>query len=117
MGAQSLYTRSETYLKPTGIYANIGAYVHGYLWTIFYVFLNWFLPVRLGGVPREYRFWSTKPNREMVNELSVLVEKGSLKILVDSIYDFDDYKSVGHVLAPNTNGRHERCNADTLVNM
>ncbi|OJJ95036.1 hypothetical protein ASPACDRAFT_48140 [Aspergillus aculeatus ATCC 16872] len=45
-----------------------------------------FWPVVLGGVPREYRFYSGRPRAEDMGRVMGLVERGVVRVVVDSVW-------------------------------
>jgi NADPH:quinone reductase-like Zn-dependent oxidoreductase len=89
VGTQALFANSPAYLKAEGALVNIGA-LEGVFVTAGNMLLNTFLPTWLGGVPRRYIAFSTPPAHDPTVYLARLVEEGSLRIPVDSIFDMED---------------------------
>lgn len=54
------------------------------------VLANLFLPTWLGGVPRRYITFSTPPTRDAAIYMAKLVEEGSIRVPVDSMFDMED---------------------------
>jgi NADPH:quinone reductase-like Zn-dependent oxidoreductase len=57
------------------------------------------LPTWLGGVPRRYIMFSTLPSREAGVQVTRLLEDGSVRIPVDSVFEMEDaiaaYERIG----------------------
>lgn len=89
VGTQALFVNSPAYLKAEGAVINIGI-LEGIAVTTCNVVFNSWLPTWLGGVPRRYIMFSTPPSRDDAVYLGRLVEDGSLRIPVDSVFDMED---------------------------
>ncbi|RDW90283.1 NAD(P)-dependent alcohol dehydrogenase [Aspergillus mulundensis] len=89
VGTQALYANSPAYLKPDGAVINVGvleglgAATRNYL-------VNTWLPTWLGGVPRRYIMFSTPPNRDDTIYIADLVEKGVVRVSVDTVFGMED---------------------------
>lgn len=88
VGSQPLYVNSPSYLKPSGIHINVGAY-DGQLYMAWCMTVNMLWPKILGGTPRKWMFLSADPNQAVARELAQLVDEGKLKVLVDSEFGMD----------------------------
>nr|GAT55233.1 predicted protein [Mycena chlorophos] len=87
----ALYLNSPAYLVPGGGYMTAGTIPHGraeWLGMLRQV-AGALLPSWLGGVPRRYWGASYKINKEDMDEVYGLLANGSLKSIVDSVYEFD----------------------------
>ncbi|KIJ43183.1 hypothetical protein M422DRAFT_170065 [Sphaerobolus stellatus SS14] len=89
IGTQDLFIYSPQYLKPNGTVVNVGNF-EGPSMTVFRSFINTWLPVFLGGIPRNYLMISTTPNGNKAARLGQLVEEGKLRVVVDEIVEFED---------------------------
>lgn len=90
LGDQSIYTHSPAYLKPEGVYMNVGGYKHGDLWTIWYWLSNTYWPKWLGGVPRRAMMFQIQRDEECSDELVRLIRDGKVKGLLERCFDFED---------------------------
>lgn len=93
VGTQALYEQSPGYLKPDGVYINVGAF-EGVLWTLWCWTKNTLWPTFLGGTPRKYAMFSTVPNGIRAEKLAEMVGAGKLKVIVDSVFEMDDVLAV-----------------------
>jgi NADPH:quinone reductase-like Zn-dependent oxidoreductase len=89
VGTMSLFDHSPAYLKPEGLYVNVGAF-EGKLYTLWCWLKNAWWPRILGGTPRKFIMFSTQQSRENAEELARLVKEGKLKVPIDSIFDMKD---------------------------
>jgi NADPH:quinone reductase-like Zn-dependent oxidoreductase len=94
--SQSLYEFSTNYLKPNGLFVNIGA--HGTQWEQITARLrNNFLPTWLGGTPRKWLGLGLLPKVELQRKVCSWVGDGILKeIPIDSEVAFEDVRQVCH---------------------
>lgn len=93
VGTQALYTQSPSYLKPKGVYVNVGA-LEGFMWTLWCWAQNALWPTILGGTPRKYVMFSTVPNGKSAKKLADMVRAGKLRVVVDSIFEMDQVLEV-----------------------
>jgi NADPH:quinone reductase-like Zn-dependent oxidoreductase len=91
---QQLYEASPKYLKPDGLYVNIGA--HGSQWDQWTARLkNGFLPTWLGGTPRKWLGLGLLPNGDRQRTVCEWVAAGFIKeVLIDSEVAFEDVRQV-----------------------
>lgn len=89
-GDPSLYSASEAYLAPDGIFISTGPQPDG-LFSFFQVAWHFFLQPRwAGGINRTFSGVRVKPNKAELEEIQQLVADGKVKPLVDSVYKFED---------------------------
>ncbi|KAK7177618.1 reticulon-4-interacting protein mitochondrial precursor [Paraphaeosphaeria sporulosa] len=82
----NLYRASNKFLAWDGTFVQVGL---GMDFSALKQFLgNILLPGFLGGGTRKYLFTVTKPNQTDLKQLAIWVEKGQIKPVVDSVYDF-----------------------------
>jgi NADPH:quinone reductase-like Zn-dependent oxidoreductase len=93
VGTQALYEHCPAYLKPDGVYINVGAF-EGVLWTLWCWTKNLVWPKLLGGTPRRFVMFSTMPSAARAEKLAKMVEEGKLKVVVDSVFDMEDVLEV-----------------------
>ncbi|TFY78567.1 hypothetical protein EWM64_g5447 [Hericium alpestre] len=88
----SLYTKSESYLAPGGIFASVGPQPHGFSGAFHVGKLLWcsFMPALLGGVRRRWSFVLCQINHEQLAQLADLIVQDKVKPIVDSVYAFED---------------------------
>ncbi|GAA5942609.1 hypothetical protein JCM3775_003655 [Rhodotorula graminis] len=91
----SLYYKSPTYLKPSGIYVDVaGPHIDGSIGSLLRAsvdFANRLLrPKMLGGVPRKYTFGMMTTDRKELEEMAALIGEGKLRPIVDSVFAFED---------------------------
>ncbi|ERF69271.1 hypothetical protein EPUS_03975 [Endocarpon pusillum Z07020] len=89
VGTQALYERSPSYLKPNGVYINVGA-LEGFMWSLWCWAKNTLWPTILGGTPRRYIMFSTVPNGKSAEKLADMVETGKVRVVVDSVFGMDE---------------------------
>ena len=99
VGVAELYTHCEPYLAPGKLFINLGAMTAkptfwGLLSFVWNQHMAPLWPVVLGGVPRSYQFYSARPNRETLGRVMRLVERGELRMVVDSVWEMRDAKMV-----------------------
>ena len=107
VGSQDLYTMSPAYLKPKGLYVNVGTVGVSQLVALWRWFTNSTWPSILGGVPRKFIMFNTVPDKPRAKKIYQLAENKQLKIIVDSIYKMDDALEVSQTLAMSPLGFHE----------
>jgi NADPH:quinone reductase-like Zn-dependent oxidoreductase len=94
---QSLYECSEKYLKPHGLYVNIGA--HGSQWDQWTSRLkNSFLPTWLGGTPRKWLGLGLLPSGERQKTVCKWAADGIIReVPIDSEVAFEDVRQVSGI--------------------
>jgi NADPH:quinone reductase-like Zn-dependent oxidoreductase len=92
--SQPLYEGSPKYLKPGGLFINIGAY--GTQWEQLTARLkNNFLPTWLGGTPRKWFGLGLLPNGELQRKVCRWADDGLLKkVPIDSELSFEEVRQV-----------------------
>ncbi|EFW98458.1 glycoside hydrolase family 3 domain containing protein [Grosmannia clavigera kw1407] len=94
VGSQPLFDHSPAYLQADGALINVSganaSSVNGWLATVRNVPLNTCLPTWMGGVPRRYAIFSTPPAHDDGVYLAHLLEAGSVRIPVDSVFALPD---------------------------
>ncbi|KAF8810131.1 NAD(P)-binding protein [Phlegmacium glaucopus] len=90
----SLFTWCEKYLAPDGIFISNNPFPKDVsmseLWQGVKSLLAMFVPASLGGVNRRYSVVSTKQSNEDMRAIQELLERGAIKPVVDSTYEFED---------------------------
>eukprot|EP01112_Ceratiomyxa_fruticulosa_P021248 TRINITY_DN740_c0_g1_i2.p1 TRINITY_DN740_c0_g1~~TRINITY_DN740_c0_g1_i2.p1 ORF type:complete len:387 (-),score=79.07 TRINITY_DN740_c0_g1_i2:110-1270(-) len=90
----ALYANSPHYLRPDGAYYNIGIDFGSSKWSaakrVVEFLGEMLLPTFLGGVPRTHIFASTHITKKRLLAVQQLVEEGSIKAVVDSVFQFED---------------------------
>lgn len=104
-----LWTHSEAYLAPDGIFVSVGPRPSGagdlpllvrYAWEAF------LRPTWLGGVKRKWRMVQVKENQEHLEYIAKLISEGKFKFVVDSVYEFDDVpKAFEHLMTRRARGK------------
>jgi NADPH:quinone reductase-like Zn-dependent oxidoreductase len=89
VGNQSLYANSPKYLKEGSTFVNLGDFVHGPLWTIFYWFCNTWWPTWLGGTPRKYVMSVGQVDAKGVEMIGRWLEEGKLRAVLEKCVDFE----------------------------
>ncbi|KAL4909982.1 hypothetical protein BDW74DRAFT_144156 [Aspergillus multicolor] len=89
VGTQPLFASSPAYLKPDGALINVGV-LEGFGAATRNYLVNAWLPTWLGGVPRRYIMFSTPPNRDDTIYIADLIEKGAVRVPVDTVFDMED---------------------------
>jgi NADPH:quinone reductase-like Zn-dependent oxidoreductase len=90
LGNQDIYTHSPAYLKPDGVYMNVGDYTHGAFWTLWYWLSNAYWPKWLGGVPRKAMMFQIHRDGECSDGLVRLIHERKVKGLVERCFAFED---------------------------
>lgn len=88
------YTYSGSFLKPGAIFAATLPHPKSLAPSALYgvAKLVWVskVPVLFGGAPRDWRLVVVEHREEDLEEIQRLLEEGSVKPLVDSVYEFED---------------------------
>ncbi|KAH8122251.1 NAD(P)-binding protein [Trichoderma asperelloides] len=92
VGSQELFRRCPKYLKPEGLFINVGDAdaQTGRLGFILRTLQNVLLPTILGGVPRRYITFSAPLNGQNAAHLGNLASKGKMPVLIDSTFSLED---------------------------
>ena len=99
VGSQDLYVHSPAYLKPKGIYVNVGSLgdkssIHSILrWA-----KNANVPNILGGTPRKFAMFGASVTPDGVRKLAEHARSGHLKVFIDSTFKMEDVLAVSCVL-------------------
>ncbi|KAL7939396.1 NAD(P)-binding protein [Trichoderma chlorosporum] len=93
IGSQELFRRCPKYLKPEGLFINVGDGKDGRLLFILRTLQNVFQPTFLGGVPRRFVTFSAPLNGENAAHLGNLASKGKLLVSIDSTFSLEDVLS------------------------
>ncbi|PCH38315.1 NAD(P)-binding protein [Wolfiporia cocos MD-104 SS10] len=88
----ALYTNSEAYLAPGGVFVSTGPQPKGFdiagigklLWKVF------LQPKWLGGTKRTWKMVSVAEKREDLQKITQYITEGKVRPLVDSVYGFED---------------------------
>lgn len=95
VGSQQMYKQCPKYLKADGKFVNVGTVGNenqlGALWRWA---KNTNVPSILGGVPRDFIMFSAPLSGEGAEYLAELVERGKLRVIVDSVFKFEDVLQV-----------------------
>lgn len=95
VGSQDLYVHCPAYLKPKGIYVNVGSLAdNGISQTLWRWAKNSHLPSILGGTPRKYYMFGASISADGVKKIAEIAQDGHLKIFIDSIFKMEDTLSV-----------------------
>jgi NADPH:quinone reductase-like Zn-dependent oxidoreductase len=99
VGIQELFTHSPSYLAPGKKFIAIGAMnaelsLKGAFQLGYLMLWNQFCPVIFGGVPRKFQFYSAKPDLPSLELLRKMSQEGSLRQIIDSIWEFEDVPRV-----------------------
>ncbi|KAJ4985469.1 reticulon-4-interacting protein mitochondrial precursor [Stagonosporopsis vannaccii] len=84
----NLYRASQRFLQPSGTFVQVGLGMN--LRALRQLLGNILIPSFLGGGKARYLFAVTKPNTADFNQLAAWMEKGNLRAVVDSVYEFKD---------------------------
>ncbi|GAM85455.1 hypothetical protein ANO11243_034620 [Dothideomycetidae sp. 11243] len=87
-GVQALFANSADYLKPDGVFINVGA-LQGLLITVGNWLYNRWMPICLGGAPRRFVMFSSPPSRESAIYIAHLIDQRKLRLPVDSVYPME----------------------------
>ncbi|KAF8968383.1 hypothetical protein BDZ97DRAFT_432692 [Flammula alnicola] len=106
----SLFTHSAKYLAPNGIFISTGPTPKNFglseLGKLFRTFGAVMIPSWLGNVNRRWSMVSVCNNAQDMEQLRGLVANGSLKPIVDSVYEFDDVvKAYDHIMTGRATGK------------
>lgn len=96
VGSQELFLRCPKYLKPEGVFINVGDgdAQTGRLGLIVRTLSNVLQPAILGGVPRRYITFSAPLSGQNAAHLGNLASKGKMPVLIDSTFSLEDAISV-----------------------
>jgi NADPH:quinone reductase-like Zn-dependent oxidoreductase len=96
VGSQELFRQCPKYLKPDGVFINVGDgdAQGGRLGFILRTLQNVLQPTILGGVPRRYVTFSAPLNGQNAAHLGSLASKGKMLVLIDSTFSLEDAISV-----------------------
>ncbi|KAK4064337.1 hypothetical protein Trihar35433_7854 [Trichoderma harzianum] len=90
VGSRELFLRCPKYLKPEGVFINVGDGSEGRLSLILHTLQNVLQPSILGGVPRRYMTFSAPLNGQNAAYLGNLASKGKLMVFIDSTFSLED---------------------------
>ena len=95
VGSQDLYVHSPAYLKPKGIYVNVGSMEDE---SAFRSILRWAknsnIPNVLGGTPRKFAMFGASVTQDGVKKLAEHAKRGYLKVFIDSTFKLEDVLAV-----------------------
>lgn len=95
VGSQDLYVHCPTYLKPNGIYVNVGSLEDtSLLQSLWRWVKNSHAPSILGGTPRKFCMFGGSITKDGVRKLAQSAEKGDLRVFVDSVVKMEDALAV-----------------------
>ncbi|KXN82604.1 Zinc-type alcohol dehydrogenase-like protein C16A3.02c [Leucoagaricus sp. SymC.cos] len=106
----SLYTQSEAYLAPNGVFVTTGPFPQTFsvseIWKLFRTFSAIITPRWLGGTNREYKFVSVKNSHEDLKKIAKLIRDGMVKPVIDSVFNFDDtVKAFDRIMTTRATGK------------
>jgi len=108
-GDNALYTHSEAYLAPNGLYIYLLGGVRAYSDVpseMFHFFKAFLLPTWLGGTKRTFRCVQVKSSQDSLQNLCEYVKQGKLTTPVDSVYAFEDVlKAYDRILSERATGK------------
>ncbi|PKK44959.1 hypothetical protein CI102_12214 [Trichoderma harzianum] len=90
VGSRELFLRCPKYLKPEGVFINVGDGSEGRLSLILHTLQNVLQPSILGGVPRRYLTFSAPLNGPNTAYLGTLASKGKMMVFIDSTFSLED---------------------------
>ncbi|KAK0762960.1 LOW QUALITY PROTEIN: hypothetical protein N5P37_004486 [Trichoderma harzianum] len=90
VGSRELFLRCPKYLKPEGVFINVGDGSEGRLSLILHTLQNVLQPSILGGVPRRYLTFSAPLNGPNAAYLGTLASKGKMMVFIDSTFSLED---------------------------
>ncbi|OPB44517.1 oxidoreductase, zinc-binding [Trichoderma guizhouense] len=90
VGSRELFLRCPKYLKPEGVFINVGDGSEGRLSLILHTLQNVLQPSILGGVPRRYMTFSAPLNGQNAAYLGNLASKGKMMVFIDSTFPLED---------------------------
>ncbi|SPN96547.1 uncharacterized protein DNG_00070 [Cephalotrichum gorgonifer] len=106
IGVQSLFVQSPDYLKPSGVFINIGGVDSSIIKLLLNLLINAYLPRWLGGVPRHYVMFSTSPMKDDMTVISRLIDEGKVRVLVDSVWNMEDLvQAYAHIATKRARGK------------
>lgn len=85
-----LYTHSESYLKPDGIYVLCGPKPAGFISVLGFLWDFMLHPRWLGGTKRRLGIVSVHHSKEQSETIFKLLSEGKIKHRIDSVYAFED---------------------------
>jgi hypothetical protein len=89
IGIKALYDHCQKYLKPEGKYVSVGA--GSFFQSLWMMFTAAWLPIWLGGVPRQYKPIMAASTGEQQREVIRWFSEGLVKrIPIDSEYSMED---------------------------
>ncbi|KAM0520734.1 hypothetical protein ACHAPE_003132 [Trichoderma viride] len=96
VGSQELFQQCPKYLKPEGLFINVGDgdAQTGRLGFILRTLRNLFQPAILGGIPRRYMTFSAPLSGQNAAHLANLASNGKLQVLIDSTFSLEDAMNV-----------------------
>ncbi|KAJ4862661.1 zinc-binding dehydrogenase domain-containing protein [Trichoderma breve] len=90
VGSRELFLRCPKYLKPEGVFINVGDGSEGRLSLILHTLQNVLQPSILGGVPRRYMTFSAPLNGQNAAYLGNLASNGKIMVFIDSTFPLED---------------------------
>ncbi|CZR68487.1 uncharacterized protein PAC_18386 [Phialocephala subalpina] len=90
VGSQDLFEHSPRYLKPDGVYVNVGGVGISTALSLWRWFKNSAHPGLLGGIPRKFIMFNTVPTKQRGEKIAALAAEKSIDILVDSTFKLED---------------------------
>ncbi|KAI0797804.1 hypothetical protein C8Q75DRAFT_739747 [Abortiporus biennis] len=104
-----LYTHSEKYLAPGGIFVSVMPQPDGLFDTphLFrYYFEALLRPTWLGGTNRKWKAVMVKVDKEDLKTIATMVEEGKFRPVVDSVFSFEDtLKAYDRIMTKHTAGK------------
>ncbi|XP_006458527.1 hypothetical protein AGABI2DRAFT_190805 [Agaricus bisporus var. bisporus H97] len=105
-----LYTFSEAYLAPGGVFITTDPSPQkasiSQIWMLLKTITAAITPRWLGGIKREYRVISVKNDLKDLQAFQKLVADGSVKPIVDSVFEFDDVlKAYERIMSKRATGK------------
>jgi len=88
-----LFTHSEAYLAPNGIYISVGPTPHGFGETLSLVWNVYMRPKWAGGTNRRFEMLKPGITTELLADVAKMIVDGKIKPVIDSVYKFDDVLS------------------------
>ncbi|UKZ53268.1 hypothetical protein TrVGV298_007060 [Trichoderma virens] len=90
VGSRELFLRCPKYLKPEGLFINVGDSNGSRLGLILHTLQNVLQPSILGGVPRRYITFGAPLNGQNAAHLGRLASKGKMMVFIDSTFSLED---------------------------
>lgn len=95
MGSQDLFVHSPAYLKPNGIYVNVGTLAdRSAAQSIWRWVKNSYTPSILGGTTRKFSMFGSSITADGVRKLAESAQRGDLKVFIDSVFKMEDALAV-----------------------